>query len=396
MSNRYADDIRRIVGTDEVQDGLSSAPTKPPLGGRRGIGYFIDETKPAGVSGKPNETLAPDENKANTKDGQDLPDDGVLVDPNDPTSGIFTPETGEYEASDILNETEGEGFGPTLIDDEKLLDITKGTLTQLNATDCASEKAIKMRTDGEFVPPDATFDEAGNMLTQAWTDPGIPPEKVGYVEGDYWQTHGAPGGTLITQSPIPYDSMNIGLAGFNAFTQEELGEDADSPVAGSYRIIDINPITSIRYDPEFEHDKFGGGTRTFNLTTTSVDCISGPPQEGATCPVEAPVETQWPTQEEFQLTYNNGIFEASIFDKNTPNNFIQDRSTIPFCYEDEGTKNGEMSVLANGAFAVYRTDGANGAILGTVRIYNGQGQAIAYTDASGYHSYLGKLPKTGI
>ncbi len=395
MSNRYADDIKRIVGTDEAQGGLSSAPVKSTINGKRGIGYFLDDDIKS-ATGATNETQAPANADSETPDGQDLDDDGKLVDASDPSKGIFGADTGEYNAKDVLSDDEAAGQGPTLTD-VSLLDITAGTLNQLNAEDCASNKVVKLRTDGEFVPPDATFDEAGNKLTELWVDPGIPPELVGWVSGKYWETSGSGNPAGGEQGPTPFSSVTGSISYLNSLTQAELGTDPSDTKAGSHELVDLGPTSPTLYVPEIRRTFNDDSTGTFTLSTGEVDCTATPPTDvPVTCPVAAPVETQWPVQDEFQLTYQDGKFVSSIFDKNTPNEFIQDRSTIPFCYEDGGTKNGEMSALANGHFSVYKTSSAGGPIDGIVRIYNEQGQSIAYTDAAGYNAYLGKLPQSGI
>jgi len=95
MSNRYVEDLRRIIGTDELQGGLSSAPVKSSIGGKRGIGFFVDNVA-NGTTGSPGETLAPTQLKSSTEGGLEANDDGKLINPNDPASGIFSEETGNY------------------------------------------------------------------------------------------------------------------------------------------------------------------------------------------------------------------------------------------------------------------------------------------------------------
>ena len=68
MTDRYSEDIIRIVGTDQAKGGLDAAPVKDAIAGKRGIGYAPQGKAATGVTGSTGETTAPENTSGTTGD----------------------------------------------------------------------------------------------------------------------------------------------------------------------------------------------------------------------------------------------------------------------------------------------------------------------------------------
>lgn len=153
MANRYAEEIRRIVGVDNLAGGIGPQTPKQPIVGGRGIAYFNADGSIGSDSGTKGETIQPED----------------AVDGNATTDGDGN--TGD----DITHEPVGdEGIVP-------VTDLFDGTLgigdsfTGVNGLeDCATGQEYEVRGDGQLKFPDG------------WADAHTPPVDETYQEGKWW------------------------------------------------------------------------------------------------------------------------------------------------------------------------------------------------------------------
>ena len=309
---------------------------------------------------------------------------GARFDTNNPQNGIYNTTAGIYTANEIM--VDDVGPQPTSSDSFSTLGIVEikgGMLKQLNALDCASGKEIQIRTDGFFIPPDEVVDSEGFVLSADWQEASTPPPLEGYVDGKYWETAGS-GNPNPEQASTPFGSITAAISYMNA---NPIGAD----IAGTYALVKMDQQSSTLYNPEITVDTTPSGSRTFSLVTQQVDCTATPPDEGATCPVSAPVEEAWPEiLDEFVLALQDGAFIGNAFDLQVPTEFTMERSQINFCFGSG--QFGQMRAIQNGGTMLVETDGANGVIkAGTVvRVFDSDGRVIEYTDPNGAQAHIAR------
>jgi hypothetical protein len=142
MANRYAEDIRRIAGVDNLAGGIGSQPAKQPIQGGRGIAYFNADGTIGSESGTKGETTPP----------EDAADGNAVTDGDGNTGDDITHEpvsdSGVVPVEDLFNGNMGIG----------------DSFTGVNGLeDCSTGQEYEVRGDGQFNAPDG------------WEDANTPP-----------------------------------------------------------------------------------------------------------------------------------------------------------------------------------------------------------------------------
>jgi len=326
MGQRYAEDIKRIVGIEDTKNGLAPASDREPIAGKRGIGF--DGGSRAGIPGT---TLAPPSSDGITTDGEQL---GFEAD-------IATSTQGSFGADAVLD-------GDLLVGDE---------LRELQAEDCASGDQLDLRMDGEIPPPDATESASGVELTPNWEDPDIAPISSGFLEGFSW---------IHTADPLdPKTNFENYVSAIDAGAafQEQTLLATGLYIAGTHKINDYSfpfPGNPAFVNAETEMDLISGGSNTFNVNANRAVCVVDTDQG---CPLEAnaATETAFPVDNKATLTIRDGCFAASEFETEVPPEYASCSSVIDFC--TAGGRFGRMEIASDGGFLVSERVSKGGALI---------------------------------
>ncbi len=366
MGNRYADDIKRIVGIDLNQNVLGAAEKKAAIPGTRGIGYYNPKTGGSeGSSGTPNQTTVENRDQGEFDNWEN--DSGTLgLDPNFPQNGVGGATVGQATAGDIIDGIAPEAKVATpQITDAGLVYDNNNSLNSLIATDCVTGDEIEIRFRDDFVPPDATFDTEGNELTAEWESADVPPVLSGWVIGTYYTTpHPGPpanleGLTLTTTTAALGNALDAAFPGAAPWVFTHYVPD------GAFRWIAFYDRSDQQQQSSFPIDE--------------IDCISTPPTLGAVCPSVPPTETSWPPDSRYVMKLDEGNFVTSEFDPEVPPNRINPQSFVEFCFGVGRT--GTIEVTKDNGVMIYET-GGGGAPTGIIRTYDPSGQMIAVFDAA--------------
>ena len=280
MADRYQEDLKRIIGIDEVLGGLSDAPVRESIVGKRGIAYQDASGTISGISGTPGETTAPSDAESNSG-----------ADSNGDFSDNIVPQSGAIVDGDSLLNNDELKIGDTL--------------KELQVSDCESGKDMNIRFDGEFPAPDATFDEEGNQLTEAWgDDEGItsaenPPELFGWVKGFDSVVAG-----LLESVTISGYARAGAASSATTYMNSNVQSAAHTP--GTYA---LNNLIKTDISTEWTVDLEAGGSTTFPLSNTIASCTIDVDEF---CPTIAPTEEFWPTTGDLENTFYMKLEDGSL------------------------------------------------------------------------------------
>lgn len=176
MANKYAEDIRQIVGVDGTKGGIEAPEPKRSIAGGRGIAWFNSDGSIGSSSGSSGGSSSPTIQPSDADDG--------TSNASGTTGGGGGGSTGD---SGI---TQDDATNPDSIDATALFDnLAIGASSPSEITglfDCNTSQEYILRTDGEFTAPDG------------WDDAETPPPYPGYEAGVYWE--GQPGsGTFYSR-----------------------------------------------------------------------------------------------------------------------------------------------------------------------------------------------------
>ena len=170
MGNRYADDIKRIVGIDPNQSSLDKKEPREAIGASRGVGWHNPITgQSEGGEDSPDEPI-------DTEDSPDNATDQKAIDPLDPNSGIHTETGGLVDVADLIDGIATQSTVNTpQITEAGLIYDNNSALTGISAVDCDTGDAVEIRFKNAFVPPDGLQATNGFQLTADWDDADVPP-----------------------------------------------------------------------------------------------------------------------------------------------------------------------------------------------------------------------------
>lgn len=372
MGNRYAEDIKRIVGIDPNQNVLGLPAKKASIAGKRGIGYINGRTGGAeGVSGASGVTqLSTDLGTSNNGDVTQANNSGEQgLDPNEPYNGMGTDTTGVKDAKDIIDGTDDASkLSVPQVTDAGLEYDNDNALSGINAKDCDTGADITIRTRHDFVPPVAQYDTEGNLLSERWDDAETPPYKAGFAAGYYWEIQGAGVPTNYAQASTTYSA----IIAFNGLLNAQQG---DAPYE-FLRFTDDGGGSYTVYYKDTDDDEV-------NFPMSKVSCSVTPPDESGSCPVSAPLEEHWPQDNKYDLRLQAGQFVSSEYDSDVPLKYKNPSSRIDFCFDTGGSRQGTMEVTKDGGFMIYETSA--GVPSGIIRAYDRDGRlSSAFDSASGW------------
>jgi hypothetical protein len=276
MANRYAEEIRRIVGVDNLAGGIGAQTPKQPIVGGRGIAYFNADGSIGSDSGTKGETTQPEDAA-----------DGNAVTDGDGNTG-----------DDITHEPVGdEGIVP-------VTDLFDGTLgigdsfTGVNGLeDCATGQEYEVRGDGQFNAP------------EGWEDANTPPINNSYDAGYYWNG----GVASSTSKPTAEEIFYIYQASAQSIGRdlEIVGQDPDSldPSLDQFILRQFNPATN--------------GTTGWG-SITQYECNAGHAGQAYCNPVAGDLgPTEWPASTPAQIAWDSesSSFITSQYDGNVASQY---------------------------------------------------------------------------
>lgn len=326
MPDRFAQDIRRIVGYDETKKSLDTSEDKGAINGTRGIAF-------------------------QSADG---------------FAGTTGDSSTQYGASDIIDNV---GEFPT---------NGAGTLDAIDdIVDCATGKDMKLRLDGILEPP------------TGWNSDGSPPEgyydgtiTVTSVSGDgldvFEWTQGERWGSDPSGSPTISYFSTAGQA-----MDDMKARTSAIGLGSTLTAIAYETTGSGQYRMTWSTPNFVEFVTRVPGCTLDID-------EGCPGTEPAGLAPEWPADNEMQLIWDGEKFtvpesepDADRVSKYTDNK----HSTVDFCFGPGGARQGTITPTATGGFAVYETSG--GSPIGSATIYGSDRKVIVQVDAAtGLDMYL--------
>jgi hypothetical protein len=383
MTNKFAENVKRIVGIDRPQEADPNDVVVGGIGSTRGIGTqsFGGKTVSSTGGADTEETGTGSGGGINTNaTEEEAKEEATEPNENDQDSLTKTPEAGVYDADKLIDGEEGPTEKSGVPDAfSNYFSIPGGNLSGINAIDCSTGDTLNIRVDGLYVPIDQVDNSEGNPISPAWPDPTTPPDVLGYEDGFYWSiTLVAP----IVYMVYPYDYTSIGGVLITVWGPRVSGGDAPGGV------YEVGPSNFRRFFG-VEHDgtdywvQYQAGTTSTGPWGSPINSFKifrnicpGPLPEY--CPGVAPKETMWPEDETISLTKIDGKFQASQYDPDaTPEYAGQDSSTINFCMD--GGRTGRIEMGKNGGTILYETD-MSGNPTGIIRYYDSTGALAAAGD----------------
>ncbi len=279
MANKYAEDIRQIVGVDGTKSAIDAPKPKKPISGKRGIAWFnSDGTIGSGSGssgGSGSATIQPDD-----------ADDGT----GNSTGSTGGGGGGSTGSSGV---TQDDTTTPATTDATGLFNnIVVGAAAPSEITgmfDCTTSQEYTVRTDGQFTAPDG------------WDDAESPPIDDDYETEFYWNV-------LNNGSPeyIPWRSS----------TPDQVWSNTGYDLL--YRVLWEPGYYRYYYNrPGFGVDQIGIYRYSCGASTSDY------------CTV-VPYDTEWPTDSPAQLTYeketqtwNTSTFDSNVADEYKTNNASQ-------------------------------------------------------------------------
>jgi hypothetical protein len=389
---KFADDIRRIVGVDE---DTATAPGLPGVGGQPAVKVVAKQ----GAGGLTVSTIASqDDNneqlgldkKGDSEEDRDAESEAEGQDRGDkPNSKSKT--SGVVDADKVIDNEGGPDAKEDAPDVFSGSSFSAGTLTGINAVDCATGKTVNIRLDGLHVPPDATTWTDGTPKTSEWQDPNVPPAVPGFELGFKWSS----ATTVPYDEATPYNMDGLGAA----IVGQNLGASGQTGGPGTlygpntfgnyYLFQSYIAISQTQFDVEMIQTDMSGtpiapAFIAFNVTRSACTPGSGP-----SCPLTAPTETTWPEDDTISLTYEGGTYVTNQYDTDpTPAYTGQENSAVDFCMD--GGRTGRIEAGINGGHILYETSG--GAPTGTARYFNNRGELTGFSDAASIDFYRPKDP----
>lgn len=360
MSNRYAENIRKIVGIDKNQGALKEVTAKPRIGARRGIGY-MDPTSgaPTGVNGEPGLTrLQSDLGGGLDPSGENITTAEEL-DPNNPQAGINS----SSETTDA----------------EDIIDGNVGALSNISAKDCSTGQDVSIDTRHGFSPPDAV-EENGTTIRNQWEAADTPPDIIGAELGKFWTVQSTSWTGAVEVGVSPW-SMALGLVsksnthsgGARIYSFVSLTETS----ATIYTLTMFDSITSATYEmPIAKAD-----------CTVDAEDFAAADAVGPTACTGSIKEQFWPASNTYKLKLSGGQFTTSPYDPNRPAKYTNPVSKVNFCFGAGGSRFGTMEVTKDGGFMLYETVSAGGAATGTAKVYGNDGNLKEATPVSTLDAY---------
>jgi len=314
-------DLKDALGIKDEKGGLEDAQDRSPIEGTRGVAWQDTDGNVSSTSGAPGETLAPDPTGLN---------------PFPQTSGLVTGD-GSLGAEEILD---GEVNPGDVLDD-------------FRAIDCETGEDLSLRPNG-IKAPGPRFADDGTLLSKRWLDAETPPEVEGFFFGFNFKAQDPSSTAPPQRFASAYEAFNAHVAAHIAANSETL--------AGLAGVIS-SVVNSSGYGINATLELVGGGTAGQSFIGNGAACT--PDSEDATCPIDTPVETSFPPDDEISLELVDGVWKGSEFDLDQTSSYKSGQSTIDFCFTDSASndRTGRVTTQADGSLIFQETDAFQGDLL---------------------------------
>jgi hypothetical protein len=361
MTNRSANNIRRIARTKELEDRLKELTEqieKQGIAANRAISYIRNG-------------LATGQVKTGDKDSKadELSADGVRRATTDEAAEATSDQSDFIMGARDFNE---DTYTAEQVLDDWILK-TGDKLQTLIVEDCATGNPIEIHLNNPIRQPE-DFGIDGEPLP----DPS-------WIEGQYWQTGvnniwfqlsdhnriAVPGtGLLISEATLAINSAN--LFGFSDWSFA--GEHSSPPSSG----FDIRwQWTSPSTGSIVAVQALQSNCPVSNIAAHYIP--AGNPCDFTEAP-PLPAD-RWDGTHPAQISYTGGQTKTSQYDPNVPQQFKGGTmSTIDFCYAD-GTKTGRLEPTKDGGFLLSKTDGAGG-VVGNPQHFDSNNQLVGHVPPS--------------
>lgn len=373
---RYADDLKKIVGIDQLIKRLNEQIQKDRINAKRGIGYGLVDgaiagaTSAAGTGGAPGSALGSNtagdaksltdaalealagelgggsggsDSGSGTSDSTGGGTDGTAG-TNSDQGAIIGGADGVYDAALLL-----AGGGPRVGDGRRLNGIS-------GIRDPESSRAVNIYNDGYYrgssdrLTPDEDGVEPGFLLGYRWTGvTGVFPT-AGQAIDDFWQANFEAGGEAPPGSGNKYEFLRSGSPVF-----------ASGSWSCNYYIRQIESGGDLLIPPGADIELNVGAT----ACTVGVDfaCLSA-----------APTRSEWLRGTAVQLAKNEiGQFVANARDVDVPTLYKAASNILTFKYNN--TQYMTQKPTYEGGFTIGESD-STGTYIGAVHAYNAAGQKV--------------------
>lgn len=368
MSDRLADNIRRIVGNERRKARtLGTADYKESIDGNRGASFAppgssgaTNSTATSGSAGQDLSSFAPAFDTSGY--GHGTGQDGASVDPDDPSKALIENGGNQYDVEDILDGNGPGFFDPSATDGggDYAFDESMDGITGL--TDCTTGKDLCIYLKNGTPPPDG------------WESNELPPDN--YYDGTITPTGGGPNLFEWIQGTRYFTTL-AGTSTQVFFPNAAAGIDY---IAANSLSPDPT-ISSITWDS-------GIGPGAFRVRSNSdayqellfIDNSCDVGVESA-CPVNKPSASElslpdFPVDNCHAIAFQNGKLQSSSQEPQSDrvDRLMGDQSRIDFCFGSG--RFGAMELTKNGGYMIYETASEGGAISGIGTVFNAKSQAV--------------------
>lgn len=372
-----ADNIRRIVGVDELKDKLKELAEKVAIFGRRGIAYEPVEggleTNSAGgdlVTTGVNAAAA-----AATKAALQSVAESASRERSDKATGDATNAAldGKSLSGDRIKSADDGTFDAEEYFDNASAGALEGAdigqrLSALTGfKNLNGNKNVNVRFDGMYVPPLGYSDVDDN---------------AGWVQGFLWHASGIPAPTVPDGATAPeavgeyLNYLNVLGGGADTFDYTDLVVDNNAGTM-TFTILITNVATGITTENT-------GGTGSRSACTLGT----------LACPITEPY--YWPRSDTVQLSQNKYVaqglvpyasgFSAHPRDPNAPTDLagVQSRMELTFAL---GTRSALIEPNNLGGSTISEIDPVTKDYIGQIRVYDAAGILAAYADSGTIANY---------
>lgn len=378
MSDRYADDIKRIVGVDKTKSALSQAVVREGIPGKRGIGYYTADKRSvqtaSGNSGEGGTQIPPQPD-----DNQDtkIKSTGKSPDPRNPLSGIKEEGDNTFDVEDVLDGKAGPTFSSSINSGLGAFEgASGGTLDTLSGiVDCDTGKELEVHLVDDPPPPEGW---------QAWN---MPPTDDDFIAGLYWRPN------VTFTNPLTYGAQTL-AACKNALIGETVGTGRTLKAVIASGDGDSEPGVAPGSEAWARYSYNETDDATFLTGFEQLSCLLPTDYTAQPfCSTTAPALEQ-EADGKMQLTFKNGAFSSNPYEATADKvPALEGQGTLSFlgfCFGESNSRSGVLRKAINGGFMLYETDPMDGTVIadGIVRVYNSSGRLAAATDAVGLKNYL--------
>jgi len=371
--SKLQQDLRKIVGVDEIKKRLDTLEDKSVIASTRGIGYQDGASgqtnsvaSTGGSSGKQAPTTAKGSASAAAKAAATEAAKDALEGASNSGGGgggsgeditPTTPENGTLDIADILDnfadkDLQGGGDGAS--------SFNPGLAAIDGFTDCETGDSGMLRFDS-YIPP------------VNWTSIEEPPSQDLWELGYYWTTTNPASASDASPTGAADAAISAVQAAFPLPYPTGYGD--------AYRDAAVTPSGSNYTFVWYQGPSSAPNTATITRQTCSSSGTS-------LCPTTRPYNYAWEADYYQLLEQTDGSYSGSQYDPMVPDSARQPSSSAYMCF-DGGTRAAVMAKGAGDTSLLYEIDPTTQAPLaGTqIHIYDGKKQLKGYADISKLSQY---------